>query len=204
VNHSLISRSGYVPARWASAFPDGTPHRSAKAFLARERMESICWLYTGDIDEQVLLNELSLLVADAMVVVLTPTPNEEQAFRLISAGARGYCHAEAVAEQLVDVTSVIGSGGIWAPPELVARFVSLAQRLEGAKKVSAPSGFQQLTERELEVALLVGRGFNNREIADHLGLTDRTIKAHLTQIFSKLELRDRVQLALVVNRLPVH
>ena len=52
--------------------------------------------------------------------------------------------------------------------------------------------------------MAVGRGLSNREIAEQLGLGERTIKAHLTTTFEKLQVRDRVQLALAVNRLPIH
>ena len=67
-----------------------------------------------------------------------------------------------------------------------------------------PGGFEILTEREYEVAMAVGQGLSNREIAEQLGLGERTIKAHLTTTFEKLQVRDRVQLALAVNRLPIH
>jgi two-component system nitrate/nitrite response regulator NarL len=52
--------------------------------------------------------------------------------------------------------------------------------------------------------MLVGRGHNNREIAEKLEVSERTVKANLTAVFAKLDLRDRVQLALYVNRLPIH
>ncbi|MDG2136724.1 MAG: LuxR C-terminal-related transcriptional regulator [Luminiphilus sp.] len=52
--------------------------------------------------------------------------------------------------------------------------------------------------------MAVGKGLNNKEIASQLGLGERTVKAHLTTTFEKLHVRDRVQLALIVNRLPLH
>ena len=76
---------------------------------------------------------------------------------------------------------------------------------QGAAVSQPPVGdFDSLTEREYAVAVAVGKGLNNREIAESLGITERTVKAHLTAIFEKLGLRDRVQLALTVNRLPIH
>ncbi len=204
MNHALISGSGYQPSRWAAAFPAGVVHRSTRAFLASETADGLCWLYSGDQDEATLLSEVSLISSTVMVVVLSPTPSEAQAFSLVSAGARGYCHAEAAVEQLLDLTSVVASGGIWAPPELVIRLAKITQRLKESVADQLTDGFPTLTERELDVAVLVGKGFSNREIAEQLELTERTVKAHLTNIFSKLDLRDRVQLALAVNRLPIH
>ena len=90
------------------------------------------------------------------------------------------------------------------PPILLQRLVSAAIRIDSGPPIAIPQGFESLTEREHQVALEVGRGANNREIATTLAVSERTVKAHLTSIFDKLSLRDRVQLALLVNRLPVH
>ena len=204
MNHALVSRSGYRPSRWEAAFPTGVIHRSAKAFLASEPADGICWLYAGGLDETTLLGEIGLLASDVSLVVLSPIPSESQSFALISAGARGYCHAEAVEEQLRDVATIVASGGIWAPPELVSRLATITRRLQESRSHQIPDGFKVLTERELDVAVMVGRGFSNREIGEQLQMTERTVKAHLTSIFSKLNLRDRVQLALAINQLPVH
>jgi DNA-binding NarL/FixJ family response regulator len=90
------------------------------------------------------------------------------------------------------------------PPDLVQRLVSTALRVGPESAQPAPEGFDKLTAREYEVALEVGYGANNKEIAEKLAVSERTVKAHLTSIFEKLALRDRVQLALAVNRLPIH
>jgi len=60
---------------------------------------------------------------------------------------------------------------------------------------------RSLTEREVEVARLVAGGSSNREVAEQLAVTERTVKAHLTTIFEKLAIRDRLQLSLKVNGL---
>ena len=69
--------------------------------------------------------------------------------------------------------------------------------------VEAPA-LASLSARELMVAERVARGASNREIADALGISERTVKAHLSVIFTKLNVRDRVQLALAMNNLPTH
>jgi len=71
----------------------------------------------------------------------------------------------------------------------------------GLVSTQAVSGekFRTLTVREIEVARAVARGDSNKEIARHLGITERTVKAHLSTLFEKLGVRDRLQLALAVN-----
>src|SRR5439155_25689548 len=95
-------------------------------------------------------------------------------------------------------------GELWASRALIARLVaelSARHRLRepalghgaGAERLTA------LTEREREIALLVGGGAANKEIAAHLGVTERTVKAHLTAIFRKIGVNDRLRLALLLN-----
>lgn len=193
--------SGVAPrARWASAFPDlrqlpnaanvtGGPHL---VFVDLDAVE----------DPQTTL--LALVDQGQLVVTLSAHPNEAQAFALLGQGVRGYCHVEAAPQQLEEVAEVVRSGGLWMPPSLVQRLISVGQRLDTGKVRSSQAYFADFTPREEEVALMVGRGFNNREIAEALDVSERTVKANLTVIFEKLGLRDRVQLALYVNRLPIH
>ena len=84
------------------------------------------------------------------------------------------------------------------------RFATAALSAGSVQQQSLPEGFDRLTEREYQVAMAVGKGLNNKEIATLLGLGERTIKAYLTATFEKLHVRDRVQLALIINRLPLH
>ena len=89
------------------------------------------------------------------------------------------------------------------PPPLMQRFLALSTR---AIPTAAPEGHQlnDLTARELMVAEQVAHGASNREIAQRLEITERTVKAHLSAIFEKLEVRDRVQLALRMNNIPTY
>jgi DNA-binding NarL/FixJ family response regulator len=145
-----------------------------------------------------------LLRANRQVVALCNAPRDDQAQRLLFAGARGYCHAQAMPEQLRDVAAVVVSGNYWVPPTLVEKLVLTAVQLVLPTVPKPADDLSILTEREREVAQHIGRGASNREIAEALNITERTVKSHLTTIFEKLELRDRVQLALIVHGLPLH
>ena len=88
------------------------------------------------------------------------------------------------------------------PKEMIQRITQLTRRL-GVRKFNPEQDPEQLTGRERAVADLIGLGANNAEIAKRLNMSERTVKAHLTSIFQQLNVRDRVQLALVMNQLPL-
>ena len=167
--------------------------------------DSIVWLCIAGadpVDSFALM--AGLIERDAKVVSLSPMPDDKVAFSYLSEGAKGFCHSEAATEQLLEVSAAVTAGGMWMPPALANRFLGLAKVLGTLDPIHEPdNALKLLTQRELEVARMVGSGLSNREIAESLDLTERTIKAHLTSIFEKLQVRDRVQLALVVNGISV-
>ena len=199
----IFSWNGNVPARWSRAFPEHHVVTAKSALLEAVDADAVTvWLAIGGADKSEVHQLVSTLAEGlAPVVVLSPMPDEEAAFAYLSAGVKGYCRSEAAVEQLIEVSHTVTAGGMWMPPKLAQRFLTLAQRLSAATSSADgnASALSVLTDRELDVAQLVGRGFSNREIAEHLSLTERTVKAHLTHVFEKLFVRDRVQLALLMN-----
>lgn len=226
MQHIFVSSARRALPRWSAAFPDlqlqtefspgDTADASAMYWLELgalrlrgdepDSVTGIAGSSTVEGTVQFAAASLvleSLVFAGATVVALSAVPLESEAFLCLSRGARGYCHAQATPEQLRDVAQTVATGRLWMPPELLSRITGLAQRMEEPSAKSATADLSPLTEREEEVSVLVGRGFSNREIAETLAVSERTVKANLTAIFEKLGLRDRVQLALYVNRLPI-
>lgn len=202
----FISADENPSQRWYGAFSNLSLFSSAKAYLAQVHSRAdFCWLDSFSLESSDLLRVAKSLVKEqAPVVVLSAKPNESEAFGVLSVGVRGYCHVESVPEQFIEVAQVVNAGGYWVPPALVQRFATAALSAGSVQQQSLPEGFDRLTEREYQVAMAVGKGLNNKEIATLLGLGERTIKAYLTATFEKLHVRDRVQLALIINRLPLH
>jgi DNA-binding NarL/FixJ family response regulator len=199
----FVSAAEQARERWRAAFADLQLVASLDAVSVAGGEPLFLDLDTWAVDEH--RAELAASVnAGHPLVALSSVPSESEAFRLLSMGVRGYCHAEAVPEQLREVAQVVLAGGLWMPRELLQRIAELGKRVDDSDSDRSPSHFDGLSPREEEVALLVGRGYNNREIAEALSVSERTVKANLTSIFDKLGLRDRVQLALFVNRLPIH
>jgi DNA-binding NarL/FixJ family response regulator len=200
----FLSDGNPLARRWREAFPRAQLVAPRAAGGVAGADAALLWLdgsrlQEGEALERELRRTLQVL---PRVVVMRAVPTEREAFALLSIGAAGYCHVAATARQLQEVAEVVGGGGIWMPPELLRRFVSLSRRLV-TPAPRAAGGVSSLTEKEFAVASLVGRGASNREIAEKLTMSERTVKSHLSAIFRKMDVRDRVQLALAMNDIPV-
>lgn len=123
----------------------------------------------------------------------------------LAAGVLGCCGPEIEEAQVRRILSVIEDGSVWisnaALPQLLQRLRSRSSVVEEAP---APpplgEGLAALTMREREIAHMVAAGDSNKIIARKLNITDRTVKAHLTTVFQKLNVHDRLQLALYVSK----
>jgi len=198
--HLLISPAKEKLRRWSEAFPDGRAVDSIEAAKAVYRYGDVVWLHVPD-DARgavALLRGATKQLAGAKLVAVADIPDDEQALALLESGALGYCHAHAAPQMLQQVATVIINKGLWVGPGLLLRM------LKGTVKAlpEAPdeaADLSLLSEREQAVALCVADGQSNKEIANELGITPRTVKAHITSIFSKLKVRDRVHLALKIK-----
>jgi len=201
----FITPTGTLRERWREAFPEARV--AAKiARLTQETLpeEGSLWLDLGQSPEQLRMPRVNAVCAlGRPVVVMVSAPAEEEAHAFLNTGAFGYCHVEAAPEQLREIATVVEHGGLWMPPTLLQRFLALSTRASAAQAPQVQP-LNELTSRELMVAEQVAKGASNREIAEILSITERTVKAHLSAIFEKLQVRDRVQLALKMNNLPTY
>jgi len=190
-NLFLISDAVTPSSRWQDAFPDGVTCTWDVAASAGERPD-VVWLSAGASGWKDLLAAVLVEFEGVVAVVVSSFPNEREALSAMIAGARGYCHAWAAPVQLQKVAQVVRGGGYWIGADLMARLIGAVGKLSAAP-IEIP---KELSERESEVAREVAAGRSNKEIAVSLGITERTVKAHLGAIFIKLGVRDRLQLAL--------
>ncbi|MCO4785813.1 MAG: response regulator transcription factor, partial [Marinomonas atlantica] len=107
-------------------------------------------------------------------------------------------------EQLRLVLSVVSSGEIWGGKEFIQQLIKQSSGASRPEKLLECTtnfvGSELLSEREVDVAKLIAEGLSNKEIARDLEVTERTVKAHLTAAFKKLNVKDRLALALLVQR----
>jgi DNA-binding NarL/FixJ family response regulator len=129
--------------------------------------------------------------SDSKVVVLTSFGDESRILDALNAGAVGYLLKHTDPDSLIEAVRSANVGD--APLDPRAGRVLLDQR---RRESTTP----ELTPRELEVLQLVGDGLANKQIARRLGITERTVKAHLTSVFQRIGVTDRVQAALWVQQ----
>jgi DNA-binding NarL/FixJ family response regulator len=124
---------------------------------------------------------------DARVLVFTAYDTDERVFGAIRAGARGYLLKGAAAEEIARAIRVIHAGGSHLAPGVATRVMAEV----GAPRRSPGA----LTGREREVLRLIAEGLSNKQISRALGITERTVKFHVTSIFNKLGAENRAQAA---------
>ncbi len=185
------------PERWLQAFPDGQ-WASASTLLAAVRAGDTVWVPVTHPQWLEVLQQLHRNQGAAAAVVLSPVPNDAEGLRALDAGARGYVHLLAVPAVLREVEQVVRHGGLWVGPELMQRLLTATRRVldQAPHTARAVADLSLLSEREAQVARAVAAGKSNREVAEQLCISERTVKAHLGQVFDKLGVRDRLQLAL--------
>ena len=135
-----------------------------------------------------------LLAADGgpRVLILTTFDADEYVYKAMKAGASGFLLKDVRPEQLADAVRVVAAGDALLAPAITRRLVEQFVRRPPPGSAKPPE-LADLTERELDVLVLVARGLSNKEIASALFLTEATVKTHLTHILTKLNVRDRVQ-----------
>ena len=128
---------------------------------------------------------------DTAVLVLTAYDDDEYVFALLEAGAAGYLLKDVSTNELVEAIRAVQAGESMLHPAIARKVVNRFSRQVEEGREEAP--FEELTEREIEVLQLAGKGITNREIADSLSISHRTVQAHLSHIFNKLGVGSRTE-----------
>lgn len=189
-----------VPQRWREAFPFGEV-LNWDALLGAARPGDTAWLPVATPNWEARVAELLAKRPGVAVVVVSPVLQDPEGLRAFNAGARGYCHQLAVPTVLQEVRQVIEHGGFWLGPDLVQRLMAATRDvLQRSPNAPRPQvDLSVLSERELQVARAVADGKSNKEVAEQLHISERTVKAHLGVVFDKLGVRDRVQMVLYLS-----
>lgn len=194
---------------WAEAFPDALLIKDISdagnnlEIVASYHAGLVFWLHVNSGQKNLLSKDIATLLQNypgAKIVVLANTPNQEDTLEALNAGAMGYAHAYSPPAVLKEIRAVISHGGLWLGQQLLKQLIEASVKLTGNRSELVEELLGRLTSREQEVALHAAKGLSSKEIARLLLITERTVKAHLAKIFERLGVKDRLQLALMLNK----
>jgi DNA-binding NarL/FixJ family response regulator len=131
-----------------------------------------------------------------LVILFGADADEDWAVEALRAGARGILGKTATVDQLRKAIHVVREGQIWASKRVVARALDLSLGFSAADGHGGGGSPADLTRRENEIVKHAAEGLSNKEIANQMAVSEATVKAHLTSIFRKLSVRDRLQLVI--------
>ncbi len=156
-----------------------------------------------DLHGHASLSELQKISPSTRIVLLTTTPTETEGTSMLEAGAKGYCSTEMDPVLLTKAVKMVQKGEVWVGRKVISHLldtlVSLTEQQRNRSLPKADPSLDGLTPREREIVQQIGGGSSNKEIAHQLHVSEKTVKAHLTSIFRKLGVSDRLHLALYVN-----
>ena len=161
--------------------------------LRREKPQALLFDYEalGPNGEQII-SRLRRAAPATRILVLAARSSSERVGRVLRAGASGLVGKNLTFDMLMRAIHAVARGEVWADRRATAQVLEhLTTRLPGVE--------DQLTPRELQIVEGVGRGLRNKEIASRLGISQKTVKSHLNNIFRKLRLDGRVSLALLAQ-----
>ena len=147
-----------------------------------------------------LISQLIAAASSARIIALTGIRDREIHRQAVLLGAMGVVPKEKAADALVSAIERVHAGEAWLDPSLVAGVLSEVSRPRPAKTDPDTGRIASLTNREREVTTLIGEGLKNKEIAGRLFISETTVRHHLTSIFDKLEVADRVELLIYAFR----
>jgi DNA-binding NarL/FixJ family response regulator len=132
------------------------------------------------------------------VIMLTMHRQDQQVLQAIKSGARGYLLKTASSQELVQTIRQVNAGRVQVEPELTGTIISEFRRLSGLSADN--SQVTELSEKEVDILRCVAMGLSNKEIAEQLAYSEKTVKNYLSVIFQKLGIHDRTQAAIFAFR----
>lgn len=139
-----------------------------------------------------VLRRLKDIGLESKVIMLTIHDEKEYLLETVKVGADGYVLKDSDSETLIDAIKTVYEGNTYIQPNLAALLV----RNYDNNKFNGENKIDSLTKREYEVISLIAEGLNNKEIAERLFISEKTVKNHVSNIFRKIGVSDRLQAAI--------
>lgn len=197
LKHRILTEQNFLVPTWQRglenitiAVPKGEP-----PVLLHDSGETIVWVLSSLPHWEQWVRHYSETRYVIVMSKLTSLPEMQKA---LEAGARGYLEVLANPLQLQQAANTVSQGALWMAAPMLSRLIGI---ISNALPEPHPQAlmFDQLSRREREVAEAVVTGMSNKEVAERLNITVRTVKEHLSSIFQKLNIQDRLQLILMAR-----
>lgn len=208
--HIIISsNSPRQPEQWAAIL--STEHRAmvCNDLKKVDRTASVNHTELVVIDAELLGNDFSVLLPlvqrDLKILIIGENWSDDQQIEALAFGCSGYCETKTAERLLPKAVNQLLAGDTWIQRHLIPHLIKKLADLNGnARKQHTQNSDTQkklatLSHRERDVAERIKAGENNKTIAAALNISERTVKAHLTSIFTKLDISDRLHLALFLK-----
>lgn len=140
------------------------------------------------------LKKMKQMDFETKIIMLTVYDTREYLIETLNLGANGYMLKDAETDSLVKAIEAVYNGGSYIHPNLAGELFKEINRQRVSRNIK--SGVDSLTRREYEVLLLIAEGMSNKDISDHLVISEKTVKNHVSSILRKLDLQDRTQAAI--------
>lgn len=188
----FITEQALISPHWQAAFPScEITHVEPKKFTA----DMLVWVLAGSDNWVDIIDKYNK--SRIPVIVMTKELNINELCSALQHGARGYVEVFAARVIVEQVAETICAGGIWLPGQILSNLVGALSTQQIAYQHHCD--LSELTKREKQVVEIVITGATNKAVAKQLAITERTVKEHMSSIFNKLQVRDRMQLMLAVK-----
>lgn len=191
----LISEDIILCKKWAVALADLNPV-SLNSVSFNFKDPSIVMVLDRNISDESTANLKKFF--ENRVMILSMIPNFSEAQRFLQLGAMGYGNAMMHEYHLHSAYQALEEGKVWLHPDFISLMISQIRSISSEHEKSLKI-LDTLSKREQEVAILLGSGSTHQEVADALDITVRTVKAHATSIYQKLDVKDRLALSLLLH-----
>jgi DNA-binding NarL/FixJ family response regulator len=143
--------------------------------------------------------EISRAAPAVAIAILTTFGDDAYVARALDEGARGFLLKSGNPRELIAGVHAVAGGGAYLSPRVAARVIGELRSSGLSRATTARARTAELTERERDVLALLGAGLSNAQIARRLGLVEGTVKGHVSAIFTRLDLQNRVQAAILAH-----
>lgn len=169
--------------------------------LAAQQSPNVLLLDASLLSAALLLSDIIVESPETSILVLTEGHADTFLVDCLRAGAKGVISKDETTATLIKALNTVATGNLWAPRRILTDIVDDLRALTANHGDRNVGTLAKLTQRERTITALVGQGQMNKQIANALRISEKTVRNHLTAIYRKLRCQNRTQLAAIMNAL---